>query len=122
MKINIEVIRMKVLQRNLTREDIAKHKGFMAWFKIDKENNEILLLINEKQVTENGERVNVINYKENFGRISIDSPEFGQNFFEKHKQYNPRIFIRQAAGNSYIEYAIDNWGADEEGLFINFTE
>lgn len=113
---------MKVVQRNVKREDIVNQQGFMKWFKINKENNEILLLINETQTTEMGERVNVIKYKENFGRISIDSAEFGQEFFEKHKQYNPRIFIRQAAGNSYIEYAIDDWGTDEEGLFINFTE
>lgn len=122
MKINIEVIRMKVLQRNVKREDIVNQQGFMKWFKIDKENNEILLLINEKLTTDNGESVNVINYKENFGRISIDSAEFGQKFFEKHKQYNPRIFIRLDAGKLYNEYAIDNWGTDEDGLFINFTE
>lgn len=113
---------MKVVQRNVKREDIVNQQGFMKWFKINKENNEILLLINEAQTTETGEIVNVIKYKENFGRISIDSAEYGQKFFEDHKQYDPRIFIRQSAGNLYIEYAIDNWGADEEGLYINFTE
>jgi hypothetical protein len=111
---------MVVLQRNISREDIIKHRGFMSWFKIDKENNEILFLINEKHTNKVGEIVNVINYRENFGRLCIDSIKFGQEFFEKYKEYNPRIFIRQDAGYLYNEYDIEKWEADDEGLLIKF--
>lgn len=113
---------MRVLQRNIKREDIVKYRGHMSWFSINRDDNEILLLINEKQTSKTGDRVNIINYRENFGRISVDSAEYGQKFFEDHKQCKPRAFIRQASGNLFNEYAIDNWATDEDGLFINFTE
>jgi hypothetical protein len=41
-------------------------------------------------------------------------------FFNKYKEYKPRVFIRQAAGSMYIEYDVVSWSFDGEGLYVKF--
>lgn len=38
---------MKILSRNLKREDIVGYRGQMHWFERKLDNDEVLLLINE---------------------------------------------------------------------------
>jgi hypothetical protein len=111
---------MKIITGNLKREEIVGYSGHMHWYERNQEDNEILLLINEKEDNENGEIVNMINHKENFGRISIDVPHYGIRFYEENKSSTPRAFIRQCTGRLFNEYEVDSWGADEKGLYIKF--
>ena len=78
------------------------------------------MMVNEKQVNKYGDLPNIINYKESFGKLCIDSTEYAEKFFNKYKDYKTRVFIRQAAVSMYIEYAVDSWSFDGEGLFIRF--
>ena len=100
---------MKVEARNIKKEDIVGYKGHMKWFEAKKESNEVLMMINEKQVNKSGDLSNIINYKESFGNLCIDATEYAKEFFNKYKEYKPRVFIRQASGSMYIEYAVENW-------------
>ena len=78
------------------------------------------MMVNEKQVNKYGDFPNIINYKESLGKLCIDSTEYAEKFFNKYKEYKPRVFIRQAAGSMYIEYAVECWSFDGVGLFIRF--
>jgi hypothetical protein len=111
---------MKVVARNIKKEDIVGYKGHMKWFEAKKEINEILMMVNEKQVNNNGVLSNVINYKESLGKLCIDSAGYAEKFFNKYQGYEPRVFIRQAVGSMYIEFAVDSWCFDGEGLLIKF--
>ncbi|MBK1809514.1 hypothetical protein JHL18_02495 [Clostridium sp. YIM B02505] len=62
----------------------------------------------------------MINFRESFERVSRDVPEYGKEFYEDHKNLKPRVFIRQAAGTLFNEYAIERWGTDDKGIFIKF--
>lgn len=111
---------MVIVDRNLSREKIVGFKGHMKWYYEDKENNELLLLINEKQTNKNGGTVNIINHKESFGRCCIDSIDYIKDFFEKYKGHKPRVFLRQFTGNLFNEYEVESWSVDDEGLYIKF--
>lgn len=111
---------MVIVDRNLSREKIVGHKGHMKWFHEDKENREVLLLINEKQINKYGDIVNIINHKESFGRLCVDSIYYIKDFFEKYKGHKPRVFLRQFTGNLFNEYEVESWSVDEEGLYVKF--
>ena len=111
---------MKIVARNVKKEEIVGYKGHMKWFQAKKEANEIIMMVNEKQVNKNGDRNNVVNYKDSFAKLCIDSTEYAEKFFNTYKEFTPRVFIRQAAGSMYIEYAVESWSFDGEGLYVKF--
>jgi hypothetical protein len=111
---------MKMVTRNIKKEDIVGYKGHMRWFQAKKETKEIIMMVNEKQVNKYGDFPNIVNYKECFAKLCIDSTEYAEKFFNTYKEFKPRVFIRQAAGSMYIEYAVDSWSFDGEGLLVKF--
>lgn len=43
---------MKLVAKNLKKENILGYKEHMKWVEAKKENNEILMMVNEKQINE----------------------------------------------------------------------
>lgn len=108
---------MKKLSTNLNKKEISSGKGSSKWYKVLE--NEVRVLISENQVC-NNKKVNEIQWKTNKGTLCKDSLEYAEEFYEKNKELNLRVFIKSDTGVLYSEYDVDSWGLGEGGIEINF--
>ena len=50
--------------------------------------------------------------------MCIDSFDYSQKFYEKHKNLDVKLFIKSDGGALYSEYEVKSWGLNEKGIEV----
>ena len=108
----------KKLRGNLTKEEIALTKGYMKWYRVVED--ELRLFVNERALNDNKQPLNKIYWKEKRAELCIDELEYFIKFYDKFKDYKPRVFIKSDVGALYSEYEVEDWGLNDKVIEIKF--
>ena len=109
---------MKILARNLKKEEIALQKGYMKWYKVIN-NEELRFFINESKRDENGDLSNIIDWKNNIAYLCISSREYNEKFYANHKNLKARLFVKENDNSLYNELAVVDWYLSEKGIIVD---
>ena len=110
---------MKRISEALKKEQIAGSKGYVKWFRVI--DGQLRLFVNENSVNKQGEKLNFIYYKENKALLCLDDITCSNDFYEKYKNYDVRVFIKFDSYTLYNEYEVKSFGICNEGLEVLFA-
>lgn len=111
----------KINSRGLSKQEITNYKRYERWSLRKEDTKEVLLMIDEKRRNKNNEIVNLVNHIDNFALLCVDDIGYCNKFFDRHKEYTPRVFIKNNSGSTYNEYAVTSWKICEDGIYVKFA-
>ncbi len=111
----------KLNNKGLSKQEITNYRRYERWYLRKEDTKEVLMMIDETKKNKENEIVNLVNYIDSFALLCVDNIDYCNRFFDKHKEYTPRLFIKNHSGSAYNEYAIESWQISAEGIYVKLA-